>query len=62
MEHSKSVPAGLSVGQNEPPVSIGYRTQPSESTRDKNRGNNMALKRAGCADLGNGRGEVVRMW
>jgi hypothetical protein len=42
MEDSKTVPAGLPVGQDR----VTYK----------------ALKRAGCADLEKGMGEVVRMW
>jgi hypothetical protein len=45
MEHSKSVPAGLPVGQ------IGSHKQPSEPIGDKNRITNMALKRTGSAGL-----------
>jgi hypothetical protein len=46
MEERKSVPVGSSVGHNKPPVRIGSQTQPSESIGDKNRINNMCLKRA----------------
>jgi hypothetical protein len=35
MEDSKSFPVGLPVGQNEWPVPIGSRIQPSESVADK---------------------------
>jgi hypothetical protein len=37
LEDSKSVPVGLPVGQNEPPVPIGCHTQPGEQTGGKNR-------------------------
>jgi hypothetical protein len=52
MEDSKSVPVGLPVGQNEPPLSIGCHTQSSEPIREKNRITNRALKSATCAGLG----------
>jgi hypothetical protein len=62
IEDSKSVPIGLSVGQNELLVPIGSHTQLSEPIGDKNRITSMALRRAGCAGLGKDGSEVVRMW
>jgi hypothetical protein len=55
MEDSKSVPIGSPAGQNEPPVSIGSQTQPSEPIGDKNRITSLALKRAVFAGLGEDR-------
>jgi hypothetical protein len=52
MENSKSVPIGSPVARNEPPVSIGSQTQPSEPLRDKNWITSMALKKAICVGLG----------
>jgi hypothetical protein len=37
MEDSKSVPIVSPVGQNEPPVPIGSRTQPCEPVGEENR-------------------------
>jgi hypothetical protein len=62
MEYSKSVPVGSPVGRNEPPVPIGFQTQPSEPIGDKNRITSLALEMVGCAGLGKDKGEVVRMW
>jgi hypothetical protein len=58
VEDSKSVPVGLPLRQNEPPVHIDSRTQQSEPIGDKNRITCMALKRAGCAVLGEDNSEV----
>jgi hypothetical protein len=46
MEDSKSVPVSSPIGHNKPPLSIGSQIQPSESSGDKIRINNMSLKRA----------------
>jgi hypothetical protein len=59
MEDRKLVHIGSLVGENEPPVSIGSHTQPSEPIGDKNRITSAALKKAGCAGLGNDRGDVT---
>jgi hypothetical protein len=62
MEHSKSVPVGSPVGQNEPSVPVGSHTQPREPIGDMNRITSMTCERAGCAGLGNYRGKVVMVW
>jgi hypothetical protein len=51
MKDSKSVPVGSPVTQNEPPLSIGLHTQPSEPIGDKNRITSLALKIIGFAGL-----------
>jgi hypothetical protein len=61
MEESMSVLVASPVGQNVPPVPIASHTQPSEPIGDKNRITRLALKRAVCAALGNGTGEVVKV-
>jgi hypothetical protein len=52
MEESKSVPVGLPVGQNKPPVYIASQAHPRESIAYKNCIVIMALKRADFAGLG----------
>jgi hypothetical protein len=47
MQTRKSVPFGSPVRQNEPPVPIGYPTQPREAIGDKTRITSVALGRAG---------------
>jgi hypothetical protein len=58
MGDSNSVSVGSPVGQNESPVSTGSHTQQSEPIGDKNRITCMALRRTGCAGLGEGGEEV----
>jgi hypothetical protein len=61
MVNSKSVPVGLDVGRNEPPMPIGSQIQPREPVGDKNRITSRVLKMAVCALLGKDRGEVIRV-
>jgi hypothetical protein len=55
IEGSKSVPAGSSVEQNDPPVLIGSHTQLSEPVGDKDTITSLAQERAFCASLGKDR-------
>jgi hypothetical protein len=60
-EHSKSVPVGSLVDQNEPMISIGSYIQRSEPIGDKNRITRLALKWANCAGAGRQKAEAVRV-
>jgi hypothetical protein len=61
MEGRKLVPVGSPVGQNDPPVPIGSRTQPSEPIGEENKITSMALKRAVCVGIGKYKEEAVKL-
>jgi hypothetical protein len=62
MQASKLVPIVSPVGQNELSFPIVSPTQLNDPIGDENGKASMALKRAGCADLGKDKGVMVRVW
>jgi hypothetical protein len=62
MVASKLVPIVSPIGQNELPFPIVSPTQLNDPIGDKNMITSMALKRAGCVDLGKDKGDMVRPW
>jgi hypothetical protein len=62
MQASKLIPIVSPVGQNKLPFPIVSPTQLNDPIGDKNRITSMVFKKAGCADLGKDKEDMVRAW